>query len=203
MNEAILISILVTVVGAATPILLAGLGELVVEKAGVLNLGVEGMMLVGAVTGFAVTTMTGATFLGIVSAGLAGAAASMIFGFLTLTLAANQVATGLALTIFGVGLSSLIGAGFVGQTVTMLGPVFPAALAEHEHLRVLFGYDPVVYFSFAMTLVVAWFLRRTRAGLILRAVGENDASAHSIGYSVIGVRYMAVAFGGAMAGRSG
>ncbi|WP_193171534.1 ABC transporter permease [Nisaea nitritireducens] len=203
MNEAILIAILVTVVGAATPILLAGLGELVVEKAGVLNLGVEGMMLVGAVTGFAVTTMTGATFIGIVAAGLAGAGASMIFGFLTLTLTANQVATGLALTIFGVGLSSLIGAGFVGQTVTVLGPLFPPALAEHEHLRILFGYDPVVYFSFAMTLVVAWFLRRTRAGLILRAVGENDASAHSIGYSVIGVRYMAVAFGGAMAGIGG
>lgn len=203
MTEAILISILVTVVGAATPILLAGLGELVVEKSGVLNLGVEGMMLVGAVTGFAVTTMTGATFVGIVAAALAAAGASMIFGYLTLTLTANQVATGLALTIFGIGLSSLMGAGFVGQTVERIGPLFPPALAEHEHLRILFGYDPVVYFSFAMTLVVAWFLRRTRAGLILRAVGENDVSAHSIGYSVIAVRYMAVAFGGAMAGIGG
>jgi simple sugar transport system permease protein len=87
--------------------------------------------------------------------------------------------------------------------VERIGPLFPPALAEHEHLRILFGYDPVVYFSFAMTLVVAWFLRRTRAGLILRAVGENDVSAHSIGYTVISVRYMAVAFGGAMAGIGG
>lgn len=203
MNDVILISILVTVVGAATPILLAGLGELVVEKSGVLNLGVEGMMLVGAVTGFAVTTLTGASLVGIVAAAIAGAAASMVFGYLTLTLTANQVATGLALTIFGIGLSSLMGADFVGQTVGVIGPLFPAALAEHDHLRVVFGYDPVVYFSFAMTAAVAWFLGRTRAGLILRAVGENDVSAHSIGYSVIAVRYMAVAFGGAMAGIGG
>jgi simple sugar transport system permease protein len=134
---------------------------------------------------------------------LAAVAASMIFAFLTLTLAANQVATGLALTIFGVGLSSMIGEGFVGKTIPVFGPVFPEALAGHPVLRLVFGHSPLVYVSIVMTALVAWFLKRSRAGLILRAVGENDASAHSIGYSVIGVRYAAVAFGGAMAGLAG
>jgi len=203
MNETIIISILVTVVGASTPILLAALGELVVEKSGVLNLGVEGMMLIGAVSGFAVTSVTGFGLFGIVAAMGAAAAASMVFAYLTLTLAANQVATGLALTIFGIGLSSLMGEGYVGQTVEILGPVFPAFLADHAFLRVIFGYNIIVYFSIFMVFAVAWFLKKTRAGLVLRAVGESDHSAHSIGYSVIGVRYAAVAFGGAMAGIGG
>jgi simple sugar transport system permease protein len=203
MNAAMTISIAMTVIGAATPLLLAALGELVAEKSGVLNLGVEGMMLIGAVTGFAVTSMTGASLVGLVAAALAAVAASMIFAFLTLTLAANQVATGLALTIFGVGLSSMIGEGFVGTTIPVFGSPFPAALAGDPVLRIVFGHSPLVYFSILMTALVAWFLRRSRAGLVLRAVGENDASAHSIGYSVIGVRYAAVAFGGAMAGLGG
>jgi simple sugar transport system permease protein len=201
--DAVWISIAMTVVAASTPLLLAALGELVVEKSGVLNLGVEGMMLIGAVTGFAVTSLSGASLLGLLAAMLAAVAASMIFAFLTLTLASNQVATGLALTIFGVGLSSMIGEGFVGTTVPVFGAVFPEGLAEHPFLRLLFGHSPLVYFSLVMTALVAWFLKRSRAGLILRAVGENDASAHSIGYSVIGVRYAAVAFGGAMAGLAG
>ncbi|HRO12463.1 ABC transporter permease [Amaricoccus sp.] len=201
--DAMWFSVAMTIVAASTPLLLAALGELVVEKAGVLNLGLEGMMLVGAVTGFAVTFATGAALVGIVAAMLAAVAASMIFAFLTLTLASNQVATGLALTIFGVGISSMIGEGFVGKTIPVLGPVFPEALAGHPFLRLLFGHSPLVYVSLVMTAVVAWFLTRSRAGLILRAVGENDASAHSIGYSVIGVRYAAVAFGGAMAGLAG
>ena len=201
--EAIWISIAMTVIAAATPLLLAALGELVVEKSGVLNLGVEGMMLIGAVTGFAVTSVTGAPVPGLLAAMAAAVAASMIFAFLTLTLAANQVATGLALTIFGVGLSSMLGEGFVGTTIPVFGPVFPAALSEHPLLRLVFGHSPLVYVSLAMTALVAWFLARTRAGLVLRAVGENDASAHSIGYSVLKVRYGAVAFGGAMAGLAG
>jgi len=203
MNETIFISILMTVVGASTPILLAALGELVVEKSGVLNLGVEGMMLIGAVTGFAVTSVSGSPLLGVLAAMIAGTLAAMIFGYLTLSLTANQVATGLALTIFGIGLSSLVGEGYVGKTVDIFDSIFPAALAEHSFLRVLFGYSPVVYFSIFMTVAVAWFLKSTRPGLILRAVGESDSSAHSIGYSVIGVRYAAVAFGGAMAGIAG
>ena len=123
------ISVAMTVVAASTPLLLAALGELVVEKSGVLNLGVEGMMLIGAVTGFAVTSASGTSLAGIVAAMLAAVAASMIFAFLTLTLASNQVATGLALTIFGVGLSSMIGEGFVGTTIPVFGPVFPDSLA--------------------------------------------------------------------------
>lgn len=203
MSESLLIPILMTIVGAATPILLAALGELVVEKSGVLNLGVEGMMLIGAVTGFAVTATTGYAPLGVVAAMIAAAASAGLFGFLTLTLTANQVATGLALTIFGIGLSALAGENYVGQTVDVFGSVFPAALSEHPVLRVIFGYSPLVYVSLLLVAAVSWFLRKTRGGLILRAVGESDLSAHSIGYSVIGVRYMAVLFGGAMAGIAG
>ena len=203
MTTAILVSILMTLVAASTPILLAALGELVTEKAGVLNLGVEGMMLCGAVAGFAVAFSTGSTLLGLVAAMAAGVATAMVFAVLTLSLTANQVATGLALTIFGIGASSLIGAGFVGRTITRLGPVFPAALSEHPLLRAIFGHDIVVYLSLALVLGVSLFLRRTRPGLILRAVGENDASAHAIGYPVIAIRYAAIAFGGALAGLGG
>lgn len=203
MTSAILVSIVMTLVAASTPLLLAALGELVAEKAGVLNLGVEGMMLCGAVAGFAVAFSTGSTGLGLLAAMLAGVAAAMIFAVLALSLAANQVATGLALTIFGIGASSLIGAGFVGRTIPRLGPVFPAGLAEHPWLRLIFGHDILVYLSLALVLSVSVFLRRTRPGLILRAVGENDASAHAIGYPVIAIRYAAVAFGGALAGLGG
>ena len=203
MSTELLIAIIVTVVGASTPILIAALGELVVEKSGVLNLGVEGMMLVGAITAFVVTFTTGNHYLAIICAAGAGVASSMIFGFLTLSLSANQTATGLALTIFGTGFSALAGQGYSARPVTLLGPLFPAELATHPIWRVLFGYSALVYFSFVMVVAVWFFLKRTRAGLILRAVGENDLSAHSIGYSVIGVRYAAVAFGGAMAGIAG
>ncbi len=144
MNSAMLVSILMTLIAASTPLLLAALGELVAEKAGVLNLGVEGMMLCGAVAGFAVAFSTGSTGIGLVAAAFAGVAASMIFAVLALSLMANQVATGLALTIFGIGASSLIGAGFVGRTITRLQPVFPAGLSEHPILRVIFGHDIVV-----------------------------------------------------------
>jgi simple sugar transport system permease protein len=203
MSVDFLISVIITIVGASTPILLAGLGELVTEKSGVLNLGVEGMMLVGAIAGFATVDATGNPWLAVVVAAAAGAAVSMIFAVLTLTLRSNQVATGLALTIFGTGLSTLIGHGFTGRPIKPFTTIFPDALATHPIGRVLFSYSPLVYFSFIMVALVAWFLNATRSGLILRAVGENDHSAHSIGYSVTGVRYAAVAFGGAMAGIGG
>ena len=203
MSPEFIVALIFAIVLVATPILLAGLGELVVERAGVLNLGVEGMMLIGAVTGFAVTSMSGNPYFGVFCAALAGAAASMIFGFLTLSLSANQVATGLALTIFGGGFSALAGKAFLGKTLPAFVQVFPTELATHPILRVIFGYSPIVYFSLFMCVGIAWFLKSTRAGLILRAVGENDLSAHSIGYNVIGVRYAAVAFGGAMAGIAG
>ena len=197
------ISAFITVIGISTPILLAATGELVVEKSGVLNLGVEGMMLIGAVTGFAITFTTFNPWLGMLAAAVAGAAASMVFGLLVLTFGANQVATGLALAIFGIGLSTLIGNDFVGIIVPEFSSIFPDGLVRDPILRIFFGHSPMVYFALFMVFAVSWFLKRTRAGLILRAVGENDHSAHSIGYSVIGIRYGAIAFGGAMAGVAG
>ncbi len=198
-----LISAFITVIGISTPILLAATGELVVEKSGVLNLGVEGMMLIGAVTGFAVTFTTFNPWLGMFAAAAAGAAASLVFGLLVLTFGANQVATGLALAIFGIGLSTLIGNSFVGIIVPEFSSIFPDGWSRDPIMRIVFGHSPMVYFALFMVFAVAWFLKRTRAGLVLRAVGENDHSAHSIGYSVIGIRYAAIAFGGAMAGIAG
>jgi general nucleoside transport system permease protein len=198
-----IISAIVTIVGISTPILLAATGELVVEKSGVLNLGVEGMMLVGAVTGFAVTFTTFNPWLGVLAAAAAGAAAAMVFGILVLSLGSNQVATGLALAILGISLSTLIGAGFVGIIVPPFTSIFPDMLARDPFWRVLFGYSPLVYLALAIVFAVGWFLKHTRSGLILRAVGENAVSAHSIGYSVIGIRYAAIAFGGALAGIAG
>jgi general nucleoside transport system permease protein len=198
-----IIAAIITVVGLTTPILLAGLGELVVEKSGVLNLGVEGMMLIGAISGFGVTVMTFNPWLGVLGAAAGGALSALLFGVLVLSLNSNQVATGLALSIFGTGLSSLLGLSFVGRITPVFGSVFPASLSKHPILQVFFGYSPIVYFALIMVPLVAWFLKSTRAGLILRAVGENDHSAHSIGYNVIAVRYAAIAFGGAMAGIGG
>jgi simple sugar transport system permease protein len=203
MNSVMLVSILMTVVIAATPILIAALGELVAEKAGVLNLGVEGMMLTGAVAGFIVAALTGSLLLAFLGAALAGLALSLVFAAIAIGLVASQVAAGLALVIFGAGLSSLAGQGYVGRTVGRLGPMLPEALSGHPLLRVVFGYDAMVYFSLALTLAVALFLKRTRPGLILRGVGENHDSAHAIGYPVRLIRTLAVAFGGACAGLAG
>ncbi len=203
MSTEFIIAAIVTIVGLTTPILLAALGELVVEKAGVLNLGVEGMMLMGAICGFGATVSTFNPWLGILGAAAGGALSSMLFAVLVLELNSNQVATGLALTIFGTGLSSLIGLSYTGFIVPVFGSIFPASLASDPYLKVIFGYSPIVYFALIMVPAVAWFLKSTRAGMILRAVGENDLSAHSIGYSVKGVRYAAIAFGGAMAGIGG
>ena len=203
MSADILVSITMTIVAASTPLLLAALGELVAEKSGVLNLGVEGMMLLGAVSAAIVALSSGSLVLALAAAAAAAAVGALIFGVLTLSLTANQVATGLALTIFGIGVSSLGGAGFVGRPIERLPSIFPAALSGHPWMRVLFGYDALVYLSLALTAAVAWFLNRTRAGLVLRAVGEADHSAHALGYPVIRVRYLAVLFGGAMAGLAG
>jgi simple sugar transport system permease protein len=204
MNPDAAVLVLVTVISAATPLLYAALGELVVEKSGVLNLGLEGMMLAGAVTAFAVGVTTGSAGLAIVAGALAGVLMALAFGVLTLSLLANQVATGLALTIFGIGLSALVGSGFVGIPVDRLPRLALPGLSDLPVVgALLFGHDVLVYLSVALTIAVAWFLKRTRAGMILRAVGESDVSAHSIGYDVIRVRYLAVLFGGAMAGLGG
>lgn len=204
MNMDTILPMLLTVIAAATPLLLAAIGELVTEKSGVLNLGVEGMMLVGAVIAFAVTVGSGSALLGIIAAAFAGVALSLVFGLLTLTLMANQVATGLALTIFGIGVSSLIGSGYIGTPVEKLAALSIPGISDLPVIGpLLFGHDILVYGSVAMTVLVAWFLKSSRAGLILRAVGESDLSAHSIGYDVIRVRYLAVMFGGLCSGIAG
>ncbi len=204
MTLAITVSILVSVIAASTPLLLAATGELVTEKSGVLNLGVEGMMLMGAVAGVAATMTTGSWFLGLVLAAIAGGLFSMIFGVLALSLRANQVASGLALTIFGTGLSAVIGTPFVGRPVDRLPSLNIPFITDIPVIGpLLFSHDVLVYFSIAMIAAVAWFFYRTRGGLVLRAVGESHDSAHAIGYPVIGIRYAAVAFGGVMAGLAG
>ncbi len=197
-------AVLVSTVLAATPLLLAALGELVTEKSGVLNLGVEGMMLVGAVVGFAVAATSGSMALGILAAAVAGAAASVVFAVLTLLLMANQVACGLALTIFGVGLSALVGRRFIGVPLERLPPLHLGGLSDLPLVGpLLFGQDVMVYLSVALAAAVHWFLTATRPGLILRAVGENHEAAHALGYPVVAIRFAAVMFGGAMSGLGG
>ena len=199
-----LAAVLVSVIGAATPLVFAAVGELVAEKSGVLNLGVEGMMLIGAVAAFAATLTTGSATLGILAGAGAGAILALIFALLTLTLLANQVATGLALTIFGVGVSALIGRSFVGIPLQRLQQLDLPGLSDLPIVgTLLFGHDILVYLSILLIPATIWFLDRGRAGLILRSIGENHAAAHALGHPVIAVRYLAVMFGGAMAGLGG
>lgn len=197
-------AILLTVMTAATPLLLAAMGELVTERSGVLNLGVEGMMIMGAVTGFGVALTTGSAMFGMLAAIVVGALFSLLFAFLTLTLATNQVATGLALTLLGLGLSGMIGEGFVGQAGVRLGVLSIPGLSDLPIVgRIVFGQDPIFYISIALTVGVMWFLFRTRAGLTLRSVGDSHGSAHALGIKVIRIRYLAVMFGGACSGLAG
>ncbi len=197
-------AIILTVITASTPLLLAAIGELVVEKSGVLNLGLEGMMIMGAACGIAAAIGTGSGALGVLAAVAAGMAMAALFAALTLGLAANQVAAGLALAIFGLGLSGVIGSGFVGVQRAGIGKIEVPFLSDIPFLGpILFRQDPFVYASVALTLGVAWFLTRTRAGLVLRACGESPASAHALGYPVLRIRFLAVLFGGACAGLAG
>ena len=198
------VTITASAVGAATPLTYAALGELVTERAGVLNLGVEGMMLVGAMTGFAVGITTGSLWLAYLAAALGGALIALLFGVLTLTLQTNQVATGLALTLFGIGLSAFAGRAFVGMPIARVPLLHVPYLSDLPVLgRLLFSYDLPVYLSIALCVLIAWFLTRTRAGLRLRAVGEQPVAAHALGEPVIRIRYLAVLFGGAMSGVAG
>jgi len=200
-NPAILIA---SIMVAATPILLAALGELVVEKSGVLNLGVEGMMIMGAVCGYVVAVNTGSPWIGFAGAAIGGAALSMVFGVLTQYLMTNQVATGLALTLFGLGLSSLIGTDYLQLRPPPAGDIAFGALSDIPFVgRVFFQHDIIVYLSLALVVCVWLVLKFTRVGLILRAVGESHEAAHALGYKVIRVRLMAIAFGGACAGLGG
>ncbi len=199
-----LAQLFILTLAAGTPLVFAALGELVTEKSGVLNLGVEGMMLVGAVVAFMVASMSGSPWLGIAAGMAAGAATSLIFGAIALSLMANQVATGLALSLFGVGLSAFVGLDYVSVVIAGITPLAIPGLSDLPVVgQLLFGHNPLVYLSFALFAAVQWFLFRTRAGLVLRAVGESPQSAHAIGYPVIAIRYAAVLFGGACAGLAG
>ncbi|MBO9448982.1 ABC transporter permease [Tropicibacter sp. R16_0] len=189
---------------AATPILLAAIGELVVEKAGVLNLGVEGMMIVGAISGFAITVESGSPWLGFLASAIGGALLSLLFVVLTQVALANQVASGLALTLFGLGLSSLMGQSYVGIKPPQMGKLDIPVLTDLPVIGpILFGHDPILYLGIALTAAVWALLKYTRVGLVLRAVGENHDAAHALGYKVVRIRIMAIMFGGACAGLGG
>ena len=198
------VSLIASLIVAATPILLAATGELIVEKSGVLNLGVEGMMIMGAICGFIAAVNSGSPFVGFCIAAISGAILSLLFAILTQYLLANQVASGLALTLFGLGLAALLGHSYSGikppsspkfewfgmSDISIIGPI-------------IFNHDLMVYFSVFLVLIVWIFLKFTRAGLILRAVGENHDAAHALGYKVIRIRVLAIMFGGACAGLGG
>ena len=196
--------ILMTVVTAATPLIIAALGELVTERAGVLNLGVEGMMIVGAALGFAAAYLSGSAFVGALAGILAGITLAALFGLLTIGLAINQVAAGLALTILGVGLSGLLGAGFVGLKRDAPAQLHIPGLSDLPFVgKLVFGEDPFVYASLLLVGGAAWYLNRTRSGLALRATGDNHHSAHALGLPVRRTRFLATLFGGACAGLAG
>ncbi|WP_304641422.1 ABC transporter permease [Pseudomonas sp.] len=204
MDQALIINVLAATVIAGTPLLLAALGELVCERSGVLNLGQEGMMLMGAVVGFIAAVTSGNAVTGVLMAMIAGVAMAMLFALMAVTLAANQYAAGLALTIFGIGLSAFIGSGYVGQSIPGFAKLPIPLLADIPFLGpILFRQDALVYLSFGLFLAVFLVLRYSRIGLILRAVGESPEAANATGLKVLQVRYMAVAFGGAMAGLAG
>ena len=189
---------------AATPLLLAAIGELVAERAGVLNLGVEGMMIVGAIAGFAIAVETGNAYVGAAASIVAGALLSLLFAFLTQFALANQVASGLALTLFGLGLSALMGQSYVGIRPPAMAKLDIPVISDIPVLGpILFSHDPILYVGIALTAAVWAFLKFGRGGLVLRAVGENHDAAHALGYHVIRVRVLAIMFGGACAGLGG
>ncbi len=196
--------LIASLIVASTPILLAALGELVVEKAGVLNLGIEGMMITGAICGFIAAVESGSPVVGFAAAAVGGAVLALMFGALTQGLMSNQVATGLALTLFGLGLSSLLGQGYNGIRPPATVAVDFGPLAQLPVVgKIVFGHDWVVYASLGLVVAVWYFLNRTRGGLILRAVGESHEAAHALGYKVIRIRILAIMFGGALAGLGG
>ncbi|MEN0116871.1 ABC transporter permease [Agrobacterium tumefaciens] len=197
-------AILLTVITAATPLVIAALGELVTERAGVLNLGVEGMIVIGAVCAFAAAHLSGSPYIGILAGIAAGALFSLLFGFLTLTLVTNQVATGLALTILGLGVSGMLGESFVGVPGVKLPNIVFPVLSDIPFIGpILFRQDLIFYLSIALVFGISWFLFKSRTGLKIRAIGDSHSSAHALGINVIRTRYFAVMFGGACAGLAG
>jgi len=202
MNETALL--IAATLAAGTPLALAGLGLLVNERAGVVNLGAEGMMAIAAVTGFAAAFHTGNDWVGFAAGAAAGAAAASVFGWLALWLYTNQYATGLALSLFGGGFSAFVGTGYVGKKLEQSAGVGIPGLRDVPFLGpALFRQHPMVYIAIAIMAATAWFFYRTRAGLVLRSVGESPDSAHALGYPVRQIRMGAVLVGGALCGVSG
>jgi len=200
----ILVAAILTIITAATPLLFAALGELVAEKSGVLNLGVEGMMVMGAIVGFAAVHYSGSATLAVLASMVAGALMAAIFGVLVLVFHASQVPTGLALTIFGIGLSALVGQSMIGVAYDGIPQLSIPVLSSIPVIgEIFFSQDGLVYLSIVMVFAVMWFMNKSRAGLILRAVGDSHNAAHAMGYSVLKIRFLAVLFGGAMAGVGG
>jgi simple sugar transport system permease protein len=204
MDHHLIASILAATIVSGTPLILVAMGELVAEKAGVLNLGAEGMMSIGAVSAFAVALATGSPALAVLAGMAAACLLALAFGVLTLTMLANQVASGLALALFGVGLVAFAGKPFESTPLPVIAPLRIPLLADIPVLGpALFNQQAMVYLSWLVVAGVLHFLYRSRRGLVLRAVGESPANAHTVGYRVIALRYAAVAFGGAMAGMGG
>lgn len=204
-----MIKFLISVVIAATPLLFATLGELITEKSGHLNLGVEGMMLIGAVAGFGTGLATSNPILAIVGAIIAGALSALIYGFLTISLRANQVVSGLTLTIFGTGVSSYLGTSYIGQKmpqeiIEFYKPIALPGLSKIPYLgEILFTQDVFVYLGYIVTIVLGIYLFKTRMGLNLRAVGENPSAADGAGINVTLYKYAHILLGGALCGLGG
>ena len=204
MDINLITNILYAMILTGTPLLLVALGEMVCEKSGVLNLGQEGMMLMGAVAGFIAMYHTDSHVIGFASAILVGMAMSLLFGFIALHLNANQVAAGLALTIFGTGLSAFLGSDYEGKQITVLPSLMATELQNIPIIgKALFAQNAIVYLSWFLIVVVYFFFRFHRQGLSIRAVGEDPSVASNIGLPVMRIRYFSVLFGGAMAGLAG
>ena len=199
----LVIALIISLVATATPLVFASTGELITERSGVLNLGVEGMMAVGAVSAFVATVIFENTFFGVIAGGLGGMLVATLFASLVLWLRTDQVPTGLALTLFGLGISALLGYGYVGVALEHQ----PRGIPVLENIpilgKIIFGYDVLVYFSLVLATFSWWVMTKTRLGLIIRAVGENHDAAHALGYKVILTRFLCVMYGGFCAGLGG
>ena len=204
MIENLLIEIFIGIMIASAPLIFAAIGALLVERSGVLNLGVEGMMIVGALLGFVVISHTNNAYFSVLAALVAGMVIASIFAFLTQFLLTNQVATGLALTLFGLGFAAFAGREYTEVTIDLIGPIYIPILSEIPYVGPsLFSLNPLIYLAFFMVYIVWWFLFKTKQGLILRAIGDNHDAAHAIGHNVVLYRFIAILFGGAMAGLGG
>lgn len=196
-------SVLLGAILSGMPVLYAALGEVIVERAGVVNLGLEGVMLMGAVTSFASTVRTGSAALGVLAGATAGGLFNLILALLVVTRQANQLASGLALMFFGAGVSALLGAPYIGSRIAGLNPLQIPGLAHLPYLGPLFRSDILAYLAIPAAALVWWGLFRTRWGLSLRAVGENPAAAYAAGYSPPAIQYQALFLAGLFGGIAG